>query len=193
MLFSRTPLQVDLDRRIEQPAQEAVANTIGLWQASLEDAVRYGGDVTREALSVMSLRGDRKYTVVDTKVHMLMPGLYPALPGWHTDGVPRGEGGNPLAKAPPNIQAQEETSLRPPRFHLLVTGEGCLTDFLTTPTHFDVPSEPSTLLYQSITRQVTEAIEVGNLTGVDFFTVRTMSRLRMGLVGAPYGGDGLQA
>lgn len=29
------------------------------------------------------------YTVIDTKVVMLMPGMYPAIPGWHCDAVPR--------------------------------------------------------------------------------------------------------
>lgn len=32
-----------------------------------------------------------KWLVVDTRSHMLMPGMYPAIPGWHCDAYPRHE------------------------------------------------------------------------------------------------------
>lgn len=76
---------------IPEPSQELIEASLNLRQASLEDAARYGGAITREALGAMNLRGDRKYVIVDTKIHLLMPGWVPAIPGWHTDGVPRGE------------------------------------------------------------------------------------------------------
>jgi hypothetical protein len=30
-----------------------------------------------------------KHLVIDTRSHMLMPGMYPAIPGWHCDAYPR--------------------------------------------------------------------------------------------------------
>ena len=30
-----------------------------------------------------------KWLVIDTRSHMLMPGMYPAIPGWHADAYPR--------------------------------------------------------------------------------------------------------
>lgn len=33
--------------------------------------------------------GEVLQCVIDTRVHMLMKGMYPAIPGWHCDGVPR--------------------------------------------------------------------------------------------------------
>ncbi|MFP8823477.1 hypothetical protein, partial [Enterobacter cloacae] len=74
----------------EKPSQDDIKNTQGLWNASFDDAFRFGGDVTRAALQAINLRGDKKHIVVDVKTHMLMPGMIPAIPGWHTDGVPRG-------------------------------------------------------------------------------------------------------
>ena len=37
------------------------------------------------------LEHDADNYVVDVKVHMLMPGAYPCIPGWHLDFVPRDE------------------------------------------------------------------------------------------------------
>ncbi|AEO93533.1 gp274 [Bacillus phage G] len=134
--FNRNPLV--FSGKIEQPSMDEIKNTLGLWCASLEDAVRYGGNLTRAALGAMNIRGDRKHIIVDTKISMLKPGWNPAIPGWHVDGTPRGEDLNPLQSAPPNLYIQEE--LRPSRFHLLVTGEGCLTKFVNQPLDLEVPN-----------------------------------------------------
>lgn len=32
---------------------------------------------------------ERRHVIVDTRVHMLMPGWYPCIPGWHHDDVAR--------------------------------------------------------------------------------------------------------
>ena len=130
--FNRNPIR--FGERIERPSAELVANTLGLVNASVEDAVRYGGDLTRAALSVLPITNSRKYVVVDTKVHMLMPGFMPAIPGWHTDGVPRGPDGDPLAKAAPDLDAQSQLTMegRGTRFAMLVTGVGCRTEFVGT-------------------------------------------------------------
>src|SRR4051794_29927346 len=85
--FNRNPITEG--GSIETPTTLEVKSTPTLWNASLDDAIKYGGDLTRAALGAMNLRGDKKHIIVDTKVHMLAPGQCPALPGWHTDGTPR--------------------------------------------------------------------------------------------------------
>lgn len=158
--FNRNPIIIG--GSIEQPSQELIKNTLGLWNASLEDAVKYGGDLTRAALSAMNLRGDRKYIVVDTRVTMLMPGMYPSIPGWHTDGVPRGEELRPEVKKEPNINAQEaEFGLRSPRYHLMVTGQHSLTDFITDQVELEVPDEPRSTLYKMLDTQSKAMIASG--------------------------------
>ncbi len=156
-LFNRNPLTILHERKIEQPSVEVLKNTPALWNASLDDAIKYGGELTRAALGAMNLQFDRKYIVVDTKVHMLMPDMCPAIPNWHSDGVPRGAQLLPEAKEPPNIFAQEE--MTDSRFHLLVTGEHCLTEFLDGPTLLDVPAEPDTGLYSMVNEQVRQLIK----------------------------------
>jgi len=159
--FNRNPIKVG--NSIEQPPEEVIKNTSALWNASLDDAIKYGGELTRAAIGAMNLKFDRKYIIVDTKIHMLMPTFYPALVGWHSDGVPRGKELNPVAKAAPDIQSQEELS--DTRFHLLVTGTGCLTDFIEEQNvELEVPDEPDTSLYRMVSQQVDEKVVAGELT-----------------------------
>lgn len=150
MLFQRNSLKYAGE--IEQPSTEEIKATPSLFNASVEDALVYGGDLTRAALSAMDLRGDRKHIIVDTKVHMLMPGMYPAIPGWHTDGAPRG-----VSKGPPDLRAQEV--MISPRFHLLVTGQGCLTDFLGETMGLIVPWEPTSELYKILSDQMNDLLK----------------------------------
>lgn len=174
--FNRNPLIKS--GSIEAPDTLEIKNTPTLWNASLDDAIKYGGDLTRAALSAMNLRGDKKHIIVDTKVHMLAPGQSPALPGWHTDGTPRTasdklnsmfmpalESLHPQNKGLPVIIAQEH--LDSPRFHLLVTGDGCLTQFIDGPIDLKVPKLPSRSLYSEITQQTRQKVADGDLEAFD--------------------------
>lgn len=163
MKFNRNPLK--FGKSLEPPTQELVRNTLGLVNASAEDAIRYGGELTRAAMSIMELRNDRKYVVVDTKVHMLMPGFSPAIPGWHTDGVPRGASMSPLARDVPRIDIQNAIELpdrwvakqyRPTHFHMLVTGS-CRTEFLVE-RNLELEVTENTKLYTDISHQVDEKL-----------------------------------
>lgn len=157
---------------MEQPDNPEIARTPSLWCASPEDAFLYGGDLTRAAMGAANLRNDRKYVVVDTKVHMLFPRFWPAIPGWHTDGAPRDSSLCPTASGPPDLEAQEAVD-RPPRYHLLVTGEGCRTEFLRTPVSLEIPSDPSTELYAWITRDVNAQLSSGSIDLASIWTVPT--------------------
>ncbi|QYC52552.1 hypothetical protein [Salmonella phage SSBI34] len=153
---------VKFGNKIEKPSQDDIKNTQGLWNASFDDAFRFGGDLTRAALQAMNLHGDRKHIVVDVKTHMLMPGMIPAIPGWHTDGVPRGGKMSP-AKGEPNIHMQEQASS--PRYHLLVVGGDCPTKFIHSRNlnlNVDVPN-----LYTGISSQVAEMEQQGFIDAYD--------------------------
>lgn len=144
---------------IEEPDVNLIKNTFGLFRASVEDALRYGGDITREAIGAMNIRNDKKYVLVDVKVHMLMKGFCPAIPGWHTDGVPRPNMSD-TGKGAPDIFLQEE--MESPRFHLLTTGDHCSTLFTNArQVTLDVPAEPSNRLYADVNRQMTKHVEAG--------------------------------
>lgn len=179
VLFNRNPLVIG--DSIEQPPTNELKNTFGLWNASLDDAVRYGGEITRLALRAMNIRHDRKHVIVDTKIHMLMKGMSPAIPGWHTDGAPRDNNKNPGGSGKPDTFAQEGDP-RPNRYHLLVTGSGCLTKFIEHPVWVPIPSEPSyevyntmsnfiqqkTMEYPSMAREPVRAMTIPSATVVEF-------------------------
>lgn len=159
--FCRNPLIKG--RTIEEPSTDIIKNTLGLFSASPEDAVKYGGELTRAALGAVDLKNDRKYIVIDTKIHMLIPGFSPAIPGWHTDGVPRGPKRDSIFEGLPDIFAQEDPTIRPHRYHLLVTGEGCRTEFLKDPIDIEVPDEPDAGLYAKISSDISRMVASGEI------------------------------
>lgn len=163
MKFNRG--EVKFGNTIEIPTQDDIKNTQGLWNASYDDAFRFGGDLTRAALQAIQLVGDRKHVVVDVKTHMLMPGMIPAIPGWHTDGVPRGGSMSP-AKGAPIIDMQEGSVS--PRYHLLVVGGDCPTKFIKNRGFsFPVPTNGQGNLYQEMSTRVQKYVEAGYLEVYD--------------------------
>jgi hypothetical protein len=173
--FNRTPLVVAGGHLKYEPGDSDIKATPALFNADLETAARYGGDLTRDALSAMNLRGDRKYIVVDTKIHMLMPGFMPAIPGWHTDGVPRGPERNPASKGAPDIAAQEQMEERKPLFHLMVAGGDCPTRFcIERALELDVPDTPDAALYAMVSEQM-NALATGGLDGRELKTLEAVN------------------
>jgi len=157
VLFNRNPWSIG--KEMEQPSKLDIKNTFGLWNASIDDAVLYGGEVTRQALRVMNLRHDRKNIIVDTKIHMLMPGWSPAILGWHTDGAPRDNKKNPQGSGLPDTFAQEN-DVRFNHYHFLVTGQGCLTEYIKGPLIIDIPSEPSESVYSVMSNTVDRQVKI---------------------------------
>lgn len=149
-----------------EPTPDQIERTPNFQGASLTDAFRFGNRALGDILAEMPIRGDKRYTFVDTKVSYLMEGWSPAIPGWHTDGVPRGEDNNPRSKAVPNLKAQIEGWITPPRFHLFVSGDHCPTRFLLGEHEFDVETsmDPARDLYKGLDRQVRNVINLGAST-----------------------------
>lgn len=88
--------------------------------ADYDYALEFGGDITREFLKALP---ESWYTdlILDSRCHMLMPGWYPAIPGWHLDDIPRDKSGQP-----------DLNDSRPPALHMAAIvdcGTGSLTEF----------------------------------------------------------------
>jgi hypothetical protein len=100
-----------------------VKNEPMLFNASLSYAYERGGPLTRAFLqNLPTVWSDAsEEIVVDSRVHMLMPGWYPCIPGWHHDDVPRS-----TPNGQPNYRTPEYRSV-----HLmgLVHGDICPTEF----------------------------------------------------------------
>lgn len=66
-----------------------VKNEPMLWNCDYASAYKKGGPITRKFLDLIPESWRNQPLVVDTRVHMLMPGWFPCIPGWHHDDVPR--------------------------------------------------------------------------------------------------------
>lgn len=88
--------------RPHQFSNEEIKNEPMLFNCNLHSAIRLGGPITRAFLYALMAETDNPFEiikykdwqitdewVIDSRVHMLMPGWYPCIPGFHHDDVPR--------------------------------------------------------------------------------------------------------
>jgi hypothetical protein len=66
-----------------------VKNETMFFNCDLDYAYKHGHDITRHFLDGLPEDWKLDDVVLDSRVHMLMPGWYPCIPGWHHDDVPR--------------------------------------------------------------------------------------------------------
>lgn len=144
--------------------QTAIEGTPNLSRASLQNALLFGGPLLTRLLEACPLRHDRPHIIVDTKVTLLLPGFIPAIPGWHTDGVPRGHWKDPYASGEPSMttQLEQEQKGQFPRFHTIIVGNPCLTQFVDTAVTLDLRHSEDPDLYKEVTGLINEGINRGN-------------------------------
>lgn len=70
-------------------SQETIKNEPMFFNCDMMFAYQNSGPITKAFLDAAP--DDWGMAVFDSRVHMLMPGWYPAIPGWHHDDVPRPE------------------------------------------------------------------------------------------------------
>jgi hypothetical protein len=74
----------------QEISNDKIKNEPMFFNSDLYFAYHNGGEITRSFIE--SLPTDwHKDVVFDSRVHMLMPGWFPAIPGFHHDDVPRPE------------------------------------------------------------------------------------------------------
>lgn len=142
-----------------QSLQQVIEATPNLSRASLQNALLFGGPLVTWALEKCPLVGDRPHTIVDTKVTLLLPGFIPAIPGWHTDGVPRGKDWDPYGTGTPSMQAQvrqESEEGKFPRFHTLIVGNPCVTEFVDVPVQLDLRHSEDPDLYKEVSTLINQ-------------------------------------
>lgn len=126
---------------------DVVKNEPMFFNASPRYAMEHGGPITRAFISCFidemtkdvshwlvgkALHDDIMSSYVfDSRVHMLMPGWFPCIPGFHHDDVPRSrEDGQPNYTTP---------EYRSNHCMGLVNGEICPTEFALGEATFDIP------------------------------------------------------
>ena len=131
-----------------------VKNEPMLFNCDLEHADLLGGPITKAVLNVLPDDWKRSDLVVDSRVHMLMPGWYPCIPGWHHDDVPRTR-----ADKQPNYGPGQDRS---EHLLLLVNGDIAPTAMATGSMLFLEPEAGKTI-YAEWDKEVNLAIQNGLL------------------------------
>lgn len=103
-------------------SQEEIKNEPMLFNCGSYYADKFGGSITKDFLDSLDESGiDLTSVVIDTRVHMLMPGWYPCIPGWHHDDVPRSRVDGQPNYINPEYRSQHVMAL--------VNGDICPTQF----------------------------------------------------------------
>ena len=70
-------------------SNDTIKNEPMFFNCDLEFAMEKGGPITKDFVLSLPNEWLNSDCVFDSRVHMLMPGWYPAIPGFHHDDVPR--------------------------------------------------------------------------------------------------------
>src|SRR5262245_42868217 len=125
MLFNRPEDLVFGPVLEKQPDQVQIRTLTQFLRADHNMVWRLGGPFLRHVLDRVPLTGRFRYVSVDTRTHMLMPPMYPCLPGWHCDDFYR----------PTDDQPDLDSLLEkaPSVHHSVVFGNTAFTEFVAEP------------------------------------------------------------
>lgn len=124
-----------------------------LFQCEYNIARQFGGECTQLFLDALGDEWKRDQIVIDARVHMLMPGWYPCIPGWHHDDVPR-DREDMQPNYPPRYKAKHAFAF---------WGDASCTEFAIGRSTFDeVPLHKT--VYEVWHDEVERHIEAGELT-----------------------------
>lgn len=163
-----------------------IKNEPMFFNCDLHFAYQNGGGITRDF--IRSLPKGWEKAVIDTRVHMLMPGWYPAIPGGHHDDIPR-----PIIGPGQHFITAGQPDYDNPRYHAehimgLVNADICPTYFaLGTMTMPAIPE--GELIYREWHKEVERAIaneeadtyqaESGKLIYFDWQTFHTGQKTKL--------------
>lgn len=149
--------EIEFGPRMPRFNQDEVKNEPMLFNCDVSGALMHGGPITRMFLRHLPQGWVGAPLVIDSRVHMLMPGWYPCIPGWHHDDVPRTR-----ADGQPNYGEGQDRSAH---IIALVNGDICPTHFAVGSAAFEMPKGDQPL-YSAWHRDVEKLLEDGQLERV---------------------------
>jgi hypothetical protein len=135
------------------------------FNSSLEYAYDNGKEITKSFIDNLPSDWKNGNVVFDSRVHMLMPGWYPAIPGFHHDDVPRAEipvGQHFITAGQPDY---ENPRYKSEHILGLVNADICPTVFAIGECVMPAVEEGE-LIYRSWHKEVERLIEEGKLEKV---------------------------
>jgi hypothetical protein len=135
---------------------EDIKNEPMFYNCDLRFAYLNGGSITRSFIDALPGEWKTGKAVFNSRVHMLMPGWYPAIPGWHHDDIARPAGS-------PNGQPDYDNQLYHSEHIMgLVNADICPTGFITTAC--EMPAVPEgDLIYRAWHKEIEKQLEEGIL------------------------------
>lgn len=137
-------------------SQEEIKNEPMLFNCDVPFAYQNGGPITRNFIDSLpeSWRGNIFDLVIDSRVHMLMPGWFSCIPGFHHDDVPRSRDDGQPNYINPEYKSE----------HLmgLVNGDICPTEFAVGEIDLEIPPLGS-IIYREWHKEVESAVTIGKM------------------------------
>lgn len=135
-------------------SKEEISNEPMFYRASLDFAYKNGGEITRDFIELMPHDWYGCPVTIDSRVHMLMPGWYPCIPGMHHDDIPRTRRDGQPDYENPGYNAK----------HLigLVNAEIAPTEFALGEIDLEIPPEGQ-LIYRDWHPNIMQAIADGKM------------------------------
>lgn len=159
-------IQLSHDAFDEGFTQEQVKNEPMFFNSSFVYAYENGGPITKAFLNAFALENKDTLSednyeedfVFDSRVHMLMPGWFPCIPGFHHDDVPR----RPLSEDPlGQPDYSENRAYRSKHVMGMVNGDICPTQFALGRAKLEIPDRD--IIYKHWHPAVEELIRAGDL------------------------------
>ncbi|AUE23009.1 hypothetical protein FDI95_gp136 [Citrobacter phage CF1 ERZ-2017] len=151
----------------EDITNDQIKNETMFFNCDLAFAWKHGGPITRSFIDNLPLDWRYEEVVFDSRVHMLMPGWYPAIPGYHHDDVPR-----PDIPVGQHFITAGQPDYDNPRYHSehilgLVNADVCPTHFAygEDVTFSQIPD--GELIYRQWHKEVLQKIESGEMVKLE--------------------------
>lgn len=146
--------ELKLGVHLPEFSQDEIEAEPMLHKADCDFAMRNGGPITRAFLQNLNWHtNDWDAVLIDSRVHMLMPGMIPCIPGWHHDDVPREREDGQPNYINPSYKSEH---------CLALFGDCSRTEFAVGAHEIEVP-EIGCKIYKSWHPQVESLCEAGTL------------------------------
>jgi hypothetical protein len=150
----RVDSRITLGEKLQGYEDKVLKNEPMLFRCEWEAAYQLGNEPTRKFLLALPKDWQNNSTLVDSRVHMLMKGWYPCIPGYHHDDVPRERSDGQPEYFNPSYRSEHAM--------ILYNGSICPTEFaLGERTFQDVPL--GEIYYRKWHPEVVLALEAGTL------------------------------
>ena len=146
--------QIQIGETLQAFPNEVIKNEPMFFNCTWQFAYDNGGEPTRKFLLALPKELQNEKTIIDSRVHMLMPGWFPCIPGYHHDDVPR--------EREDKQPEYHNPSYRSKHALILFNGDVCPTEFAIGEAEFSDPRSHK-IIYKNWHQEVEANIKSNKL------------------------------